>query len=200
MASVDSVKTATNGKVYFLNDLPLYSEKPVGTHIKALGTPTTSEYNYFWQYLSNSAVMYNATTTDIIGLTGFSTFFIPKNSAILQAVNDGLLPGTGTAPNKVPNFNPTDEPNRNLVRKFLQYHILSAHTIVPDGNLSGSVDSYLKNALGTSLKFFVTNTKGAMSITDNYNRTANVIVAQSNNLSNRSVIHLLDNYLKYNEN
>jgi uncharacterized surface protein with fasciclin (FAS1) repeats len=199
-ALVDSVKIATNGKVYFLNDIPIYSEKPVGTHVKNLGLAATSDYNYFWQYLSNSLSMYNATTTDIIGLTGFNTVFAPKNSAMLQAVNDGLLPGTGTAPNKVPNFNPGDEPNRALVRKFLQYHILSSHTIIPDGNLSGSLETYLKNPLGNAVKMFVTNNKGSMAITDSYNRTANVIIAQSNNLSNRCVIHLLDNYLKYNDN
>lgn len=197
---VDSVKTASNGKVYFINDLLTYSEKPVGTHVKNLGTPTTSEFNYFWQYLNNSAAMFNATTTEIIGLTGFSTVFVPKNAAILQAVNDGLLPGTGTAPNKVPTFIPTNDLGREQVRKFLQYHILFSHTVVPDGNASGSFDTYLKNAVGTNIKMTISNSKGAMYILDSYNRNANVIMAQSNNLSNRCVIHLLDNYLKYNDN
>jgi uncharacterized surface protein with fasciclin (FAS1) repeats len=197
---VDSVKTASNGKVYFINDLLTYSEKPVGTHIKNLGLATTAEFNYFWQYLNNSATVFNPTTTDIIGLTGFSTVFVPNNAAVKQAVNDGLLPGTGTAPNKVPNFNPSDEPGRQQVRKFLQYHILFGHTVVPDGNVSGSFDTYLKNVVGTSLKVTISNSKNAMYILDNYNRKANVIIAQSNNLSNRCVIHLLDNYLKYNDN
>jgi uncharacterized surface protein with fasciclin (FAS1) repeats len=197
---VDSVKTASNGKVYFINDLLTYSEKPVGTHVKNLGTPTTSDYNYFWQFLSNSAVMYNATTTDIIGLTGFNTLFVPRNAAILQAVNDGLLPGTGTAPNKVPTFNPTNDAGRELVRKFLQYHILYSHTVVPDGNVSGTFDTYLKNAVGASYKITISNSRGAMSILDNHNRTADVMIPQSNNLSNRCVIHLLDKYLDYNNN
>lgn len=200
-ANVDSAKTATNGKVYFINQLPIYSEKGVGTHIKKLGESTTSAYNYFWQYLNNSSY-YNTTTTEIVGLTGFSTIFIPTNTAITQAVNDGLLPGTGTAPSKVPNFNPSDENGKDQVRKFIQYHILYGHTVVPDGKTESPMnyDSFLKNALGTSLRFTVTTTPGALSIKDNYGRVANVIVAQSNNLSNRSVIHLLDNYLKYNEN
>lgn len=200
-ANVDSAKTTTNGKVYFINQLPVYSEKGVGTHIKKLGESTTSAYNYFWQYLSNSSY-YNTTTTEIVGLTGFSTIFIPTNTAITQAVNDGLLPGTGTAPSKAPNFNPSDENGKDLVRKFIQYHILYGHTVVPDGKTESPMnyDSFLKNALGTSLRFTVTTTPGALSIKDNYGRVANVIVAQSNNLSNRSVIHLLDNYLKYNEN
>jgi uncharacterized surface protein with fasciclin (FAS1) repeats len=197
---VDSVKTASNGKVYFINDLLTYSEKPVGTHIKNLGAATTSQFNYFWQYLSNSAAMYNAATTDIVGLTGFNTVFVPNNAAILQAVNDGLLPGTGTAPNKVPLFIPTNDAGREQVRKFLQYHILFSHTLVPDGIASGSFDTYLKNAVGSNIKMTISNSKGAMYILDSYNRSANVIMAQSNNLSNRCVIHLLDNYLKYNDN
>ena len=196
---VDSVKTASNGKVYFISDLLIYSEKPVGTHIKNLGTATTSEFNYFWQYLSNSSI-YNATTTDIVGLTGFNTVFVPRNSAIVQAVNDGLLPGTGTAPNKVPNFNPSDVPGKDQVRKFLQYHILFSHTVVPDGNVAGRFDTYLKDSVGTNIKITISNSKGAMDILDNHNGNSSVIMAQSNNLSNRCVIHLLERYLNYKEN
>jgi uncharacterized surface protein with fasciclin (FAS1) repeats len=197
VATVDSVKTAVNGKVYYVSDMLTYSEKPVGTHIKALGQATTSDYNYFWLYL-NSSTIYNATTTDIIGLTGFSTIFAPNNAAILKAVNDGLLPGTGTAPNKTPTFAPTADKDKNLVRQFLQYHILSAHTVVPDGNASGVFDTYLKDPLGNTSKVAITNSKNAMTITDAQNRSASVIVSKSNNLSNRSVIHLIDNYLNYN--
>lgn len=197
--TVDSVKTSTNGKVYFISDLLTYSEKPVGTHLKNLGMPATSEYNYFWQFLSNSAAMYNPTTTDILGLTGFNTVFVPTNAAILQAVNDGLLPGTGTAPNKVPTFNPTNDTGKEQVRKFLQYHILYSHTLVPDGITSGTFDTYLKNAVGTPIRITVNNSKGAMSIVDNHDRVANVIVGQSNNLSNRCVIHLLHTYLDHNQ-
>ena len=199
-AGIDSFKTGTNGKAYFINNIPYPTDKPIGTQIKNLGTATSSDYNYFWNYLSNSAAMYYAATTEITGVTGFSTVFAPKNSAILQAVNDGFLPGTGTAPGKVPTFNPTNDADKNLVRKFIQFHILYGHSIVPDGNLSGMLDTYLKNLGGTTLKVSVNSTPGAMTLTDNYNRTANVIMSQSNNLSNRCIIHLLDNYLKYNDN
>jgi uncharacterized surface protein with fasciclin (FAS1) repeats len=197
VATVDSVKTAVNGKVYFVSDMLTYSEKPVGTHIKALGQATSSDFNYFWQYLSNS-VIYNATTTDIVGLTGFSTVFVPNNAAMLKAVNDGLLPGTGTAPNKVPTFNPSADKDKDLVRKFLQYHILSAHTVVPDGNASGIYETYLKDPQGNAAKVTITGSKNAMTIGDAQNRNASVILSQSNNLSNRSVIHLISNYLNYN--
>lgn len=212
VAIVDSAAFATNGKVYFLNEMPIYSEKPVGFHIKNLGSSTTSPYNSFWQYLSNAS-FFNATTNDIAGLTGFSTVFVPSNAAILRAVNDGLLPGTGTVPNKVPNFKPSTENDKELVRKFLQYHIMYAHTVVPDGTIEPNTvyETYLKDTEGTALKIMLSNGvdnngKTTISLLDNYNRTkpgtvtkqfSSVIVDQSNNLSNRCVIHLIDKYLSY---
>lgn len=210
-AIVDSAAIATNGKVYYLSELPIYSEKPVGFHIKNLGSNTNSPYNLFWQYLSNAA-MYNAATDDIIGMTGFSTVFVPTNDAIKKAVNDGLLPGTGTAPNKTPKFAAANDAEREMVRKFLQYHLLYAHTVVPDGTLEPNTvfESYLKDNEGTAIKITLNNAvdnnnRTTLSLLDNYNRTkpgtketANVIVTQSNNLSNRCVIHLIDKYLNYN--
>ncbi|OQP52864.1 hypothetical protein A4H97_24530 [Niastella yeongjuensis] len=201
-AIVDSVKTASNGKVYFISDLLTYSERLVGSHIKDLGTASSSEFNYFWQYLSNSYI-YNTATTDILGLTGFNTVFVPNNKAIVAAVNDSLLPGTGTVPNMVPNFNPSDPKGKDLVRKFIQFHIIYGHTIVPDGNVSGSFDTYLKDTVGNSVKINVVNTKGALYIRDNSQRPdpkniSRLLMPQSNNLSNRCVIHLVDNYFKYN--
>ena len=198
-ARVDSSKTAANGKVYYINNILFGSEKGLGLNLQRLGATTASDYNSFWQYLSNSNT-YNATTAEINGLTGFTTIFVPTNAAIKQAVNDGLLPGTGTAPNKNPNFSPTSEPDKEQVRRFLSYHILAGNSIIPDGNNTGGFNSFLKNASGTSLRFTVNNTPGAISIVDNFSRTSKVIVASSNNLGNRSVIHLIDNYLKYNYN
>lgn len=198
-AKVDSVKIGTNGKAYFISAIPYYSDKPVGTHVKALGSATTSDFNSFWLFLASST-FYNTVTTELNGLTGFNTLFVPNNAAIKQAVNDGLLPGTGTAPNKVATYAPTAVADIDLVRKFLQYHILADHTIVPDGQNTGVFNSFLKNSVGTAIPFTVTGTRGAMSIIDNYGRKANVITNSSNNLSNRCVIHLIDNYLKYNYN
>jgi hypothetical protein len=39
-----------------------------------------------------------------------------------------------------------------------------------------------------------------MQIKDNYGRISKVVTASSNNLADRCVIHLIDNYLKYNPN
>ncbi len=198
VANVDSTKTASNGKVYFVNQLLRYSENGIGFHLNKLGAAATSQFNYFWQLLSNNTLSYTSTTMQIIGLTGFSTIFVPTNAAIMQAVKDGLLPGNVTT--GAPTFNPTAPADIDRVRKFLQYHFLASHTAVPDDVIfPGSFETALKNDVGTALRLQINNSSNALSIVDAFGRTANVIMAQSNNLSNRSMIHLIDNYLKYND-
>ena len=124
---------------------------------------------------------------------------MPNNAAILKAVNDGLLPGTGTAPNKVPNFAPTAPLDIQKVAQFIQYHILNKKSVATDGNESGSYETLLRKNNGDPTTIFVSNSApGIMRLTDMNNEYGNVILANSNYLSNRCVIHLIDNYLKFN--
>ncbi|MEO6229551.1 MAG: fasciclin domain-containing protein [Ferruginibacter sp.] len=193
-------KSAKNGHVHYLDHILTYSEKTIGKHIEALGSPATSEFNSFWQYLKNATSIYNASTGDIVSVASgtFYTFFIPDNAAILQAVNDGLLPGTGVAPNMVPLFKPTSAADKDLVTKFIYYHILNKRSIATDGKESGSFETLFKNANGDATSVFVNNTvPGYITLTDMNTRNASVRVPESNFLSNRCVIHLINNYLKY---
>ncbi|MEI6950021.1 fasciclin domain-containing protein [Paraflavisolibacter sp. H34] len=192
-ALVDSVKVGTNGRVFFLNEIPMYSEKKPGYHISLLGAATTSEYNLFWQLLK-TATFFNATDFDIPGLTGFTTIFVPNNNAVKQAVKDGMLPGNLTT--GAPTVNPGDTTGKSQVARFLLYHIINGRTVVPDGESSGQTETFL-NPAGSPLKVTVNNSPGDLQVIDNFNRASKVILRQSNNLSNRSVIHLIDNYLKY---
>ena len=196
VANVDSIKTATNGKVFFVNNLLRYSENGIGFHLKKIGESTSSPFNYFWRLLSGNALAFTTTTNQIIGLTGFSTIFVPTNNAISQAVKDGLLPGNVST--GVPNFAASTPADIELVRKFLQFHFLSNHTAAINDVISpASFETALKDEVGTALKVQVNNTNNSLSVVDHFGRTANVIVAESNNLSNRCLIHLVDNYLKY---
>lgn len=198
VAHADSMKTALNGVVYYINKVPSFTSNTIGFHIMKLGQDPSSEFNYFWQYLSKS-IIFNTTTNDILGLSGgFYTVFIPNNDAIVKAVNDGLLPGTGTAPNMVPNFNPSVAEDKQKVQNFIQYHILNNHTVIPDGDASGKFESVYKNDAGTPLEFTVYNQPNELYIIDNHGGISNVIINSSNNLSNRCVIHLIDSYLNYN--
>lgn len=199
-ATVLGTKTAANGTVYFINRLLEFSEIPIGRHIQSLGTPATSPYNSFWQYLNASSI-FNAATSEIAGVSAgtFYTFFIPDNNAILAAVNAGLLPGTGVAPNRRPLFNPTSPLEREQVANFIYYHILNKKNVATDGQESGSFETLFKFSNGDASTIFVNNSvPNVMTVNDLRNRTANVTLASSNVLSNRCTIHLINNFLRFN--
>jgi uncharacterized surface protein with fasciclin (FAS1) repeats len=196
--SILGSKTATNGIVYYTDGLLNFTALNIGKHIETLGTATTAPFNYFWQYLKNSANMYNATTGEILGTASgsFYTVFIPDNKAIQEAVNAGVLPGTGTGAVKTPNFNPTTNDDKLKVINFISYHILNKKTVIPDGKESGSMETLLKDATGDGIRVTVISAPGSMQITDRNSRRASVVINNSNNLSNRTVIHLIDNYFQ----
>ena len=112
---------------------------------------------------------------------------------MIQAINNGLLPGTAG----VPNFTPTLTADKLLVEKFLSYHILDKRTVIANGNDIGSYPSILKNAAGDPVTFSILYPGGVFELGDGYGRKARMVTALSNNLSNRAVIHLVDNYMKY---
>lgn len=197
-AKILATKTAQNGIVYYTDAVLNFTELNIGKHIENLGTATTSPFNSFWQYLKNSSA-FNATTSEIVGTAAgsFYTVFVPDNAAIQAAVNAGLLPGTGTGAVKTPNFNPTLASERELVANFIYYHVLNKKTVIPDGKESGGMETMLKDNKGDAITVTVLSSLGAMQLTDFANRKSGVRTAQSNNLSNRTVIHLIDNYLQY---
>ncbi|MDF2192889.1 fasciclin domain-containing protein [Paraflavitalea sp. CAU 1676] len=188
-------KAARNGVVYYINRIMEFSEAPLGKHIEALGTPAASPYNSFWQFMKNSPLWNNA-TKEFTGIAGgtFYTLFIPNNAAIQKAVDDGLLPKNA---NGTPNFAPTLGKDQSLVAKFMHYHFLNKKVIAADGLESGDIATVLKKNNGDETKVFVTNAPGLISLRDMEDRTAQVISTPGYYLSNRCMIHLIDNYLKY---
>jgi uncharacterized surface protein with fasciclin (FAS1) repeats len=199
VVTVDSVRTTKNGKVYYLNGLLTFSTANVGTHIAKLGgaSAAASDFYYFSQFLTKNTSVYNSATGEINGMTpgNLYTVFVPSNAAIMQAVKDGVLPGDATT--GVPKLTGWSATEKEQVSDFIIYHILAKKTLVPNGKESGSFETPLKNPAGETLPITVISQVNTMQITDMNNRKANVILAQSNNLSNRTVIHLIDNYLKY---
>ncbi|MBC7889739.1 MAG: fasciclin domain-containing protein [Ferruginibacter sp.] len=198
VANITGTKTAKNGRVYYMNRLMPFSEYVVGKHIENIGTPVTSPYNSFWQYLRNSA-LWNSATKEITGVASgtFYTLFIPDKAAIQKAVVDGVLPGTGVGAARVPNFNPSLPAEKELVNKFILYHFLNKRTVGADGVESGAFETIFKKVNGDPTTIFVNNTPGLLSLTDMNSRSATVISSPSYYLSNRCVIHLVNNYLKY---
>ena len=95
-------------------------------------------------------------------------------------------------------YNPTSLLDKKKVEDFINYHILNKKAIATDGKESGAMETLFKDSNGDAVNVTVVNNKGSMTLSDTKLRKANVIVSKSNNLSNRAVIHLIDNYLKAN--
>ncbi|MBP8067806.1 MAG: fasciclin domain-containing protein [Pedobacter sp.] len=197
---IDSTGTAINGASVYGREALTYTTLSIGRHIERNGTLTTAPYYDFFQYLRSSP-LYTAATGAITGLTDgvFYTVFIPTKAAITQAVKDGILPGNVTT--GVPIYNSTNALDINKVSRFIQYHIINKATVASDGQKTGEFESLLKNDGGDAAKITVTiNTTSTLTLRDVANRTVNVLLGPSdasNVLSNRAVIHQINNYLRY---
>ncbi|MBW4889956.1 fasciclin domain-containing protein [Mucilaginibacter sp. HMF5004] len=192
--------TAINGTAYYVDGLLSFTNLNVGQHIQNLATLYPASYSSFYTFLSTSP-FYNTTTKAIIGI-GTSTdnnytIFVPTNAAISNAIKAGLLPGNKTT-GALPASAPTAALDIDLVRKFILYHIINGASVVPDGKKANTFITMLVNETGGATYVNITNQPGSMVVTDHKGVNANVVVSTSNNLSNRTVIHTIDNYLNYN--
>lgn len=197
---VDSIGVAANGAAVYGREALTYTSLSIGKHIERYGTLATDPYYDFFQYLRNSP-LYTASTGAITGLTDgvFYTVFIPTKAAITQAVKDGRLPGNVTT--GVPTYNSTNALDINLVSRFIQYHIINKSSVASDGQKTGEFETLLKNDGGDAAKITVSvNTTTTLNLRDVANRSVSVLLGPtdaSNVLSNRAVIHQINNYLRY---
>jgi uncharacterized surface protein with fasciclin (FAS1) repeats len=203
----DSSKTLINGTVYYTHEvvpagkrttggLLLFTKRQIGKHIVDLSVADATNFGSFKSYLVASSLWNNADSS-LIGTTAgsFYTVFIPTNAAIVNAVKQGLLPGNTTT--GVPNFAPTLALDKDKVVKFITYHILNKNTVVTDGVKSGAFATLLQNSNGDPTYVTVINLLNSIELRDAYNNSVLVVLAKSNNLSNRTVIHSINNFLKY---
>lgn len=196
--SIVGYEDRQNGRTYYIDGILEFSTEYQGLKIKRLGTAQQSNCSSFYGYLKNSS-LFDETTGKIAGVsTGVSyTFVIPSNAAIKQAVMDGVLPGTIAT--GVPNFTPTTQLEKDLINDFIRYHILANRTASSDGLSIGLFETLRKNKLGEKTYITASSTPGTLTFKDSKNRSANFIQNSSNNLADRSLIHIVDNYLLYTE-
>jgi len=196
-----TINSAVNGPAYLVDGLLTYSEKKVSEHIEKLATAYPTAYGSFWWFLKGSTA-YNANSKDISGVNLGAdynyTVLIPSNQAISDAIKAGLLPGNATT-GALPTANPTSQADIDKVRKFILFHIINGASIVPDGKKSDNYLTLLQTEAGDATLVEVVNAKDNMVVFDRKGRQANVINATSNQLSSRTVIHTIDNYLDYNK-
>ncbi|WEK20170.1 MAG: fasciclin domain-containing protein [Candidatus Pedobacter colombiensis] len=192
-------RQATNGKNFYVNGLLSFTTKNVGEHLKKYGTLPTDPFYGFYQFLFNNPICVNKTTIEIQGVSlGVNyTVFVPNDAAIKQAVKDDILPGTVSGTTVTPLYNPTTSVDIAKVTKFIAYHILNRNTIATDGVKNGSYETLFKDSNGDAGIVVIKNQLNNLRVTDMNGRTSNVITANSNVLSNRTLIHQIDGYLKY---
>lgn len=199
--NVTKTVSTINGNVYYTDGLLFFSAKPVGKRLEELSASASSPYYNFFQYLKSST-LYTASTSAISGVAlGFmGSFLIPDNDAIVAAVNAGLLPGTGTAPNKVPLFAPTDATDKEKVAKFIQYHIIKKSVIANGAQNSTNAESLYRSLFTDKVGYVAIADPGGesnLTFTDDFARTITVNTAGSNVLADRIVFHSLKGYLMY---
>jgi uncharacterized surface protein with fasciclin (FAS1) repeats len=195
--------TSVNGTVYYVDGMLSFTNNNVGYHLQKLAALYPASYSSFYYFLSTAPTsLYNASTQAIAGLNTSTdanyTILVPTNAAIKAAIMAGLLPGT-KATGALPTSAPSSASDMDLVRKFILYHIINGTSL--DVDLRTRTDNYttmLQNENGASTFLNVSNQPGQMIIVDNQGRLANVITDNtSNQLSNRTIIQSIDNYLNY---
>ena len=191
VVNVTKFEDTSNGRVYYTDNLLEYSERGIGLKLASLAAPATSEFKRFFDYLNNSP-LYNKTTGVISGMAlGTSyTLLVPNNASITAAVTAGLLPASIT---------PTATVDIEKVTAFIRFHILSRNTVAADGNQDvASTETLYKNSNDEVVNVRIINRVNNLSFTGQSNtRTATVVNASSNNLADRTLIHLVNNYLDY---
>lgn len=196
MANILGYEDQQNGRTYYIDKLLEFSEEPPGLDLKNLAI-AGSEYFNFYSYLKNSNIYFAGDQIRGVSVGSSYTFVIPNNAAIVQAVKDGKLPGNITT--GAPNFTPATLGQQDLVADFIRYHILVNKTVSDDGLFGGQVETLRKDSRDEKTYVGVMSDKGVLTFTDKANRSANFIPNKSNNLADRTLIHLVDNYLLYTE-
>lgn len=187
-ANVIGKEVQQNGIAYYVDKFPEYSIELQGLAIARLAA-ANPEFDAFFQYLKNSTI-YTASTGKIEGVAlGSSyTFLIPNKAAMARAVTAKVLPASN---------DPASQGEKDLIADFIRFHIINNKTISNDGNITGQQETLMKDTKGDKTYVGVTSTPATLSFKDNSgnNPAANFIPASSNNLADRSLIHLVDNYL-----
>jgi len=197
--TVESIKNTVNGPVYYTKGILAFSENQIGFHLEKLAQQDPDNFGHFFNYLKNSTARYDAVTQQINGtVVGAAyTIFVPTNAAIEQAVRDGLLPGdvqTG-----IPNFTPSEPGDIDQVSNFIYYHILDKKTIAADKKTDDALayNTLYKDAEGNPTYLYITKQLQDLQIRDAQGNITHTLLAKSNNLSNRALIHVVNRVLHY---
>ena len=193
VVNITRFENTSNGRVYYTDNLLEYSERGIGLKLAALAAPSGSEFKRFFDYLNNSPLYSSNRLTGVINGVALGTSYtllVPNNASIAAAITAGLLPASTT---------PTATVDIEKVIAFIRYHIVAKNTVAADGNQDiSSSETLYKDSNDEIVAVRITNAVNNLSFTgQNNSRTATVINTSSNNLADRTLIHLVNNYLDY---
>ncbi|WP_207422187.1 fasciclin domain-containing protein [Desertivirga brevis] len=207
--TVTGSRDYVNGKVYYASGVLKFAEDgpvTVGSTLESLSTSKASSFSHFFNYLRNSS-LWNNTTKEISGVEkgGFSTLFVPTNAAIEQAIREGRLPGTVSGATVTPSFLLSQQsgPQRIAVENFIKYSFISKATVAIDGKKAAAYQTLLKTGTGDTrlirVEYEGSNTAANFRLKDDSATpaSASAILTNSNNLSNRALIHSINQVLKF---
>ena len=187
---VGSADIANNGRVYYLDNILQFSERPIGYKLEALAAISDSPYKSFFNYLKNSTLWDPlARTIKGVSLGTNYTVLVPNEAAIQNAIAANKLPSSN---------NPSSQADKDQVANFIKYHILSKQTVAPDGNQDVTSSETLYMDIDDEVvTVAISNQKNNLVFTDRNFRISKVINASSIQLADRTLIHLIDNYLQH---
>jgi uncharacterized surface protein with fasciclin (FAS1) repeats len=196
--------SSINGVAHVIDNMLKFTENNIGYHLEKLALAYPAQYSSFFWVLRNTTGLYNATTKAIsgvnIGIDNKYTIFAPTNAAISEAVKAGLLPGN-VSTGALPTATPTNQIQLDLMRKFVLYHIINGETVAIDGKKSDTFLTMLQNEDGSPTLINVGNSPTKILVEGKTlvgsAGSAGTNYEYSNQLSNRCLIHSIDNYLNY---
>ncbi|MGV3706269.1 MAG: fasciclin domain-containing protein [Arcticibacter sp.] len=208
--TVDSVKTAVNGRVYYTTGNLKFAENNVtpGSSLEKLARSTdpaiSNKFSHFFDFVVGSS-LWKASDKSILGVDAgsFYTLFVPTNEAIEDAVKAGMLPGDRTSGKPLFVAAQQTQAFRNAVERFISYAIINKTTVAADGKKTGNQPTLLKDNKGDSrlLQISYQNAANPMSMEvkdDSAAGTkATINYSFSNNLTNRALIHSINKVLNF---
>lgn len=196
-ANILGYEDQRNGRTYYIDNLLQFSERAQGLDLYNLAFQNT-QFQSFVRLLLGSELYDNvAGTIRGVELGTSYTFVIPNTAAIQQAVKNGVI--AGNVSTGAPNYAPTILQDKEKLQNFIRYHILATRTASDDGLINGLTETLRKTSTGEKTYVNIVSAPGDLSFVDSANRISTYIKSSSNNLADRTLIHLVDNYLLYTE-
>ncbi|WP_207536081.1 fasciclin domain-containing protein [Desertivirga arenae] len=207
--TVTGSRDYVNGKVYYASGVLKFAEDgpvTVGSTLEGLASSKASSFSHFFNYLKNSS-LWNNSTKEIAGVDkgAFSTLFVPTNAAIEQAIREGRLPGTISGATVTPSFLLSQQSGAQkiAVEDFIKYSFINKATVAIDGKKAAAYQTLLKTSTGDTrlikVEYDGSNAVANFRLKDDsatpVSATANL--SNSNNLSNRALIHSINQVLKF---